>query len=514
MSNYKDKEWLKDKIQKGFTQKQIAEMCGLRSTSTIAYMVKKFQIKQTKNPLHDKEWLYHQYIVLNKTAIEIAKEINTRPQTVSSWTQRYMLNKKQSVRLNSYQDKRWLYKQLIELNMDKRKVASISNVSIDSIQFWIEKYNIIVEKPTSMWSEPVTNKLFSEKWLHDEYIIKDKSALEIGNDIGVSKSTVLRKLRKFGIQKEEKILIVQCDNCLTEFRINNFRLERSQFHYCSVNCKNQHNSIALNKQKIYYNKEWLYKNLVVENKSFKELEKEIGISYITIMQVASKLGIKKKDMGLQGNKNQELTILLKNKKWLKHQYITLDKDIEDLSKEFGFGKTTVARYLKRFSLIKEGDPRKGFHSQVILECSKCKKKIRRKVSRLNANFNSCSKECYDILYKKWFRESGHMEKLLEGNRKYYETPQGQEMRKLSGMLGALALSEISETYIEKIIRTVLDRMNISYIAQHPMGYYVVDFYLPNFNLVIEINGDYWHWNPEVYGGGNSFAKNHEKRSKR
>jgi very-short-patch-repair endonuclease/transposase len=498
MCNYQNKDWLKEKIEQGLTQKQIAEMCGLKSTSTIAHYVKKFQITQPKNPLKEKDWIYYQYITLNKTTVEIGKEFNFRPRTVNDWTKRHMLNKKQSTRLNSYQDKTWLFKHLIELDMEYKEIAQISNVSLDAVHFWAEKYNIRRGQAKPKWSKEAISKIDNKEWLYNEYIVKDRSASEISNGLNISKSAVLRRLNKLSIKKDRIIITVECDNCLTNFPINNYRLERSEFHYCSIKCKNEHNHLELNKRKLYYNKDWLYDKLIIQNQSFKELESEIGISRITLMLVASKLGIKKKELGLQGNKNQEITILLKEKKWLKHQYITLDKDIEDLVQEFGFGKTTVARYLRRYNLVKEGDPRKGFHPQVTVNCGNCGKEVKRKIGRIYSNFHSCSKDCYHILYKKWFKESGHMEKFHEGNRRYYETPEGQEMRKKSGILGALALSNISETYIEKIIRQTLEKLKIPFIAQHPMGYFVVDFYIPDHRLVIEVNGDYWHWNPVVY----------------
>lgn len=496
MSKYKDEDWLRDKIQKGFTHKQIANMCGLKSTSSISHFVKKFQIKQPESLFKDKEWMYHHFIYLNKHTNQIAKEINVIPNTISKWTRIHMLNKQHSCRLNSYQDKRWLYKHLVELEMNYEQVAKISNVTAETILDWAKKYDIKWE----YWTQELREKLDNKEWLYEEYIIKDKSSIEIAKDINVSKPTVLRRLRKFQIKKQPNSRVVEtkCDNCLTNIRLNNARFERSQYHYCSVACKNEHNHIALKKGKLYHDKSWLYENLVTLNRSFKELEEEIGVSRHTLMSIASKLGVKKRELGLQGNKNQETTALLKNRQWLKHQYITLDKDIEDLSREFGFGRTTVARYLRRHSLVKKGDPRKGFHAQIIVECNSCGKGVKRKASKLNQYFTSCSKICLAKLQSKWMKESGQLEKLLEGNRKYYETPEGQEMRKLSGVLGAVAFRNKKETYIEKFVRVSLEQLNISFLPNHPIGYYVVDFYIPHNNLVIEANGDYWHWNPEVY----------------
>ncbi len=48
------------------------------------------------------------------------------------------------------------------------------------------------------------------------------------------------------------------------------------------------------------------------------------------------------------------------------------------------------------------------------------------------------------------------------------------------------------TLIEKIMIGIFDKFNIHYEYQKPIGRYVVDFYLPDKNLIIECDGAYWH----------------------
>lgn len=49
------------------------------------------------------------------------------------------------------------------------------------------------------------------------------------------------------------------------------------------------------------------------------------------------------------------------------------------------------------------------------------------------------------------------------------------------------------TSIELKIKGVLDVNNINYVQQHKLGnLFSCDFYLPDHNLVIECDGDYWH----------------------
>lgn len=59
------------------------------------------------------------------------------------------------------------------------------------------------------------------------------------------------------------------------------------------------------------------------------------------------------------------------------------------------------------------------------------------------------------------------------------------------------------TSIEVAMASVLDALDVQYVEQYPIRWYACDFYLPDHNLVIECDGDYWHSTPE--------AKRNDKR---
>lgn len=53
------------------------------------------------------------------------------------------------------------------------------------------------------------------------------------------------------------------------------------------------------------------------------------------------------------------------------------------------------------------------------------------------------------------------------------------------------------TYIEQEIERILQEECFNYCAQYPINTYTADFYLPDYYLVIECDGDYWHSLPQV-----------------
>jgi very-short-patch-repair endonuclease len=60
-------------------------------------------------------------------------------------------------------------------------------------------------------------------------------------------------------------------------------------------------------------------------------------------------------------------------------------------------------------------------------------------------------------------------------------------------------SKSKMTSIEKLCEKYLRLLKIEYVPQYDkIGKYWCDFYLPEYNLILEIDGDYWHANPEKY----------------
>lgn len=56
----------------------------------------------------------------------------------------------------------------------------------------------------------------------------------------------------------------------------------------------------------------------------------------------------------------------------------------------------------------------------------------------------------------------------------------------------IASQTVHESSIEKMVRSVLESLGVEFVRQHPIGRYIADFYVPDKNLVIECDGEYWH----------------------
>ncbi len=90
-----------------------------------------------------------------------------------------------------------------------------------------------------------------------------------------------------------------------------------------------------------------------------------------------------------------------------------------------------------------------------------------------------------------------MKKLQDGHRKYFSTEEGKEKRRQLGVLGYLSFSNKSRTSIEIKMAEELERREINYIEQYNLGdKFLLDFLLPEYGIVIECDGDYWHNLPQ------------------
>ncbi|WP_060210513.1 DUF559 domain-containing protein [Sporosarcina koreensis] len=104
MQKYQDEAWLRSKIEgEGMTQGQIGEKFGV-SVGTIKYFADKYGIVRPGNTktkenmakakiLQDREWLYHEYITLNKSYEMIVQENGVGKTTVARWVKRHGLDK-------------------------------------------------------------------------------------------------------------------------------------------------------------------------------------------------------------------------------------------------------------------------------------------------------------------------------------------------------------------------------------------------------------------------------------
>ncbi len=78
---------------------------------------------------------------------------------------------------------------------------------------------------------------------------------------------------------------------------------------------------------------------------------------------------------------------------------------------------------------------------------------------------------------------------------------------------ALEMSE-KKTWPELEFEKILIEIGVDFRTQEIVGGKIFDFYIPSSNLLVEIDGDYWHGNPEKYKRPNKMQNTNRKNDKR
>jgi very-short-patch-repair endonuclease len=89
----------------------------------------------------------------------------------------------------------------------------------------------------------------------------------------------------------------------------------------------------------------------------------------------------------------------------------------------------------------------------------------------------------------------HLAKFLIASRMWKQKNKDNPKRleQLRNMAAACRLAKPSS--IERIIRSLLERLEIIYLPEHRIGPYIVDIFIPDKRLVVECDGEYWHSMP-------------------
>lgn len=138
-----------------------------------------------------------------------------------------------------------------------------------------------------------------------------------------------------------------------------------------------------------------------------------------------------------------------------------------------------------------------FYNRITTNCTNCGKEIKiipynyKKTNSFGDNHNFCCQECYWEYRKKYYVG----EKSAMSNYQYTE----EQLEKIKN--NVLKNSRSAKRFDSKIqlsINNILENNKINYKREYVVKYYAIDNYLTDYNLMIEVMGDYWHTSPLKY----------------
>lgn len=139
-----------------------------------------------------------------------------------------------------------------------------------------------------------------------------------------------------------------------------------------------------------------------------------------------------------------------------------------------------------------------YYNRIATNCTNCNKPIKitpyrySLKNRFGDNHNFCCKECYLEYRSKYYIAEKSSKDLID-----WHSPELLFKMRMN-LLKRLSSENRLNTKPQLIVNNILDELNIEYIREHCITYYSIDNYLPKYNLMIEVMGDYWHANPLKY----------------
>lgn len=122
-------------------------------------------------------------------------------------------------------------------------------------------------------------------------------------------------------------------------------------------------------------------------------------------------------------------------------------------------------------------------TSILIPCTYCGKQHYVKPYKLNEQENFfCSKDCRQV----WYAE------IYSQREEWKEESRQRILNQLQN--GCFD----TETIPQKIINDILDEIDVKYCREKSFEYYAVDNYLLDYDLIVEVQGDYWHANPLKY----------------
>lgn len=229
-----------------------------------------------ENPCKSREWLYNEYIILDKSSKKIADEIGCNRSTVQCYLAKHKIKKdtvkREYTKKKQYYDEEYLYNAHYIDGLSVSEIARENGVSVDTILYFFKKNGL---EYTPMFAKTTLSE-DEENNIIDLYI-GGESSTEIGKKYSISHRLVLRVLNRRGIERRT--------------------LSESQYNYFEKDVPSE-----------LQDKDWLIEEYVTKRKNSKDIANDLGVSPSTVIRGLKRLGIQPRSdseskIGLMVGKN-------------------------------------------------------------------------------------------------------------------------------------------------------------------------------------------------------------------
>ena len=245
-----------------------------------------------------------------------------------------------------------------------------------------------------------------------------------------------------------------------------------------------------------------------------EIAKHVGKSYNCVVYMANKMGLKRPSLEWTEDElnliKQHYPNMFVNEFIEKHMPYRNKSQIVSFANKNGIvhdnklkaeiGKENLKK-IKTKNYSKEGMPQlKGEESplyvcRIEINCSQCGKVMKKRPSQIKNKLNIfCSRKCMG----NWRSENCTGENNSNYGNGDAWTDEMRRNKAESSIKSLLKLdNQQTVTKPQKIINELLNKLKIANIKEYNCKYYLLDNYLQDYNLGIEVHGNFFHCNPTM-----------------
>jgi len=220
-----------------------------------------------------------------------------------------------------------------------------------------------------------------------------------------------------------------------------------------------------------------------------KLSAKYGVSRITIRRWLKSFNIKQERTPCEGrnrpiDRAAEEDKLKPNRETLEREYFDLSQD--RLSTKYGVSRTAIRRWLKSFNIKEEKTSIEGKAKRVAASTKNWQnKEYREKI--VNTQIKNWQRQDFRLMMQSSFETPEFRIKVANSSKRVWSNPDYRARM-------ATARENTSTTLTKPHVKVceLLTSLGVKYVTEKAIGPWNFDIFVESDNLLIEVQGDYWH----------------------
>jgi len=245
----------------------------------------------------------------------------------------------------------WLHQQYVVNQRSLADIAREVGVSSRTIRRRVIELGIPVrDKPQSALSLSIT-----AEWIHQEHVVNHRTFGNMAKEAGVSHGTLRAKAKQWAIpvSRTPRADAITAEWIRQEHVVNRRTLadmaEEAGVNSKTMSLKAKKWGIPVRRSpqsnlRVPITADWIYQEHVVNRRTLTDMAKEAGVNYKTLSLKAKEWGIPV-DRGPQSNPTLPITA-----DWIHREHVVNGRTLTDMAKEAGVSDSTLGRKAKRWGI--------------------------------------------------------------------------------------------------------------------------------------------------------------------